>query len=156
MLKPRRGSDSIGLRLVRAGPLPARLRSQRMIAQEQARGAELTIAVLGGCVGAPLRILLPEGVPYSFGRKYVLRPGRAPLEDAALAARVRRTARAIVEALGVDWAARIDLIHDHGADRLVFLECDAAPLVGPRSAFAASLAAAGLPRDEQLRRLLRE
>jgi len=86
-----------------------------MIAQEQARGAELTIAVLGGCVGAPLRILLPEGVPYSFGRKYVLRPGRTPLEDAALAARVRRTARAIVEALGIDRAARIDRVHDHGA-----------------------------------------
>jgi hypothetical protein len=40
-------------------------------------------------------------------------------------------------------------------DRLVFLECDAAPLVGPASAFAASLAAAGMARDAQLHRLLR-
>jgi D-alanine-D-alanine ligase-like ATP-grasp enzyme len=58
--------------------------------------------------------------------------------------------------LGVDWAARVDFIHERGSDRLLFLECDAAPLVGPRSAFAASLAAGGMARDEQLARLLGE
>jgi hypothetical protein len=40
--------------------------------------------------------------------------------------------------------------------RLRFLECDVAPLVGVGSAFAASLAAAGVAREEQLRLLLGE
>jgi hypothetical protein len=36
----------------------------------------------------------------------------------------------------------------------MFLECDAAPLVGPASAFAASLSASGMARAEQLARIL--
>ena len=56
--------------------------------------------------------------------------------------------------LGADWAVRIDWIHERTSGRLWFLECDAAPLVGARSAFAASLSAAGIERAEQLQRLL--
>jgi hypothetical protein len=41
----------------------------------------LTVGVFGDRVGMPLRILLPEGTPYSFLRKYLLRPARAPLAD---------------------------------------------------------------------------
>jgi hypothetical protein len=53
----------------------------------------MTVAVFDGRIaGMPLRIHLPEGVPYSFFRKYLLRPPRAPLADAALAERVRRAA----------------------------------------------------------------
>ena len=104
----------------------------------------------------PLRILLPEETPYSFFRKYLLRPRHAPLADPGLAERVRRTALEIAGIFGVDWAARIDLIHETGTDRLRFLECDVAPLVGANSAFAASLEAAGMSRAEQLRMLLNE
>jgi D-alanine-D-alanine ligase-like ATP-grasp enzyme len=104
----------------------------------------------------PLRIHLPEGTPYSFSRKYLLRPPRSPLANAAFAARVRDSAGRIAEVFGVRWAARIDLIHEQATGRLRFLECDAAPLVGARSAFAASLAAAGMGRAEQLRLLLGE
>jgi D-alanine-D-alanine ligase-like ATP-grasp enzyme len=154
VLKPRRGSDSIGVRLLRQGPIPERARSEHFIAQQHIGGAELTIAVLRNRVGMPFRILLPEGTPYSFSRKYLLRPRRAPLGDPALAARVRRTALEIAAVFGVDWAARIDLIHETPTDRLCFLECDVAPLVGARSAFAASLEAAGLSRAEQLQLLL--
>ena len=154
LVKPRRGSDSIGLRLIRAGPLPARLRADGFIAQEFVRGSELTVATLHGEAGVPLEILLPEGVPYSFWRKYLLRPRRRPVQDPALRERVRETARRIVGVLGVDWAARVDFIHEAATGRLRFLECDAAPLVGPASAFAASLAAAGMDRREQLRQLL--
>jgi hypothetical protein len=57
---------------------------------------------------------------------------------------------------GVDWAARVDLIHETETDRLRFLECDVAPLVGANSAFAASFAATGVSRAEQLRMLLNE
>ena len=56
----------------------------------------------------------------------------------------------------VDWAARIDLIHETATDRLHFLECDVAPLVGATSAFAASLEAAAINWAEQLRMLLTE
>lgn len=156
VLKPRRGSDSIGLRVLRTGPIPARARTDRYIAQEFVRGSELTVGVLRGEVGAPLRIQLPEGTPYRFWRKYLLRPRHAPLRDAALAARVRDAARKIAGLFGIGWAARIDFIHETTTDRLRFLECDAAPLVGPASALAASLAASGMARREQLGRLLIE
>jgi D-alanine-D-alanine ligase-like ATP-grasp enzyme len=156
VLKPRRGSDSIGLRTVRAGSIPARFQNDEYIVQQQIRGQELTVAVFGDRAGMPLRILLPEGTPYSFVRKYLLRPRRAPLADADLAGRVRRAAAKIARIFGVDWAARIDLIHERATDRLWFLECDAAPLVGARSAFAASFEAAGIARGQQLRMLLGE
>ncbi len=154
VLKPRRGSDSLGVRLLRGGPIPARFRTEAHIAQEYIRGTELTVAVLDGHVGMPLHIRLPEGTPYSFLRKYLLRPPRSPVADTALAARVTGSARRIAEVFGVQWAARIDLIHEKATGRLRFLECDVAPLVGARSAFAASLEAVGIGRAEQLRLLL--
>jgi len=67
---------------------------------------------------------------------------------------VREVARAIAAAFAIDWAARIDLLCETATGRLRFLECDVAPLVGPASAFAASLAAAGVARPEQLELLL--
>jgi D-alanine-D-alanine ligase-like ATP-grasp enzyme len=155
IVKPRQGSDSIGMRLVRSAPRPARTRTTGFIVQERIVGTELTVAVIHGRVGAPLRLLLPEGTTYTFTRKYLLRPGRGPLADAALAERVRGLALDIARALAVDWAARIDLIHETVTGRLRFLECDVAPLVGADSAFAASLAAAGIARAEQLDLLLR-
>jgi biotin carboxylase len=156
VLKPRRGSDSIGVRLLRNCPIPARVRTDGYITQQFVRGTELTVAVLHGRVGMPLQITLPEATPYSFLRKYLLRPPRAPLPDARLVERVRREAVRIAGIFGVDWAARIDLIHETATDRLRFLECDVAPLIGANSAFAASLEAAGITRAAQLPMLLHE
>jgi D-alanine-D-alanine ligase-like ATP-grasp enzyme len=156
ILKPRQGSDSIGVRLLREGAVPTRFRNERTLAQPQIVGTELTVGVINGVAGAPLQLLLRPGVPYTFLRKYLLRPGRAVLSDAALASRARAAALQAAAALGVDWAARVDFLHEHASGRLLFLECDAAPLVGPDSAFAASLVAAGMPRAEQLARLLGE
>lgn len=144
VLKPRRGSDSIGVRIATTVPLAKR--NHDHLVQERIVGREVTVALFRGEVGMPLEILLPRGVPYSFLRKYVLRPGRAALPDEAL----RAAARRIGELLGVDWAARVDLIVEDGSARACFLECDAAPLVGPDSAFAASFAAAGIGRARQL------
>ena len=156
VLKPRRGSDSLGLRFLR-GSIPARRRTDDYIIQQRVRGAELTVAVFHGRIaGTPLRIHLPEGAPYSFFRKYLLRPARAPLADAAFAERVRSTALGIARMFAVDWAARIDFIYEPATDRLHFLECDVAPLVGATSAFAASLEAAGIDRAKQLHMLLNE
>ena len=153
-VKPRFGSDSLGVRLTRSGPIPRRRRTDGFIAQERIVGAELTIAVLHDRIGVPLQIFLPAGTPYSFARKYFWRPARAPVANASLGDRVREAAARIASALRVDWAARIDLIHEHGTGRLRFLECDVAPLVGAHSAFAASLAAAAIGRAEQLQLLL--
>jgi D-alanine-D-alanine ligase-like ATP-grasp enzyme len=154
VLKPRRGSDSLGVRILKHGPIPRRARNDQYIVQEFVRGAELTVAVCHEHVGMPLRIILPEGTLYSFSRKYLMRPPRVPITDAGLAERVRCTALKIAQIFGVNWAARIDLVHETATDRLRFLECDVAPLVGARSAFAASFEAAGIKRDQQLRRLL--
>jgi D-alanine-D-alanine ligase-like ATP-grasp enzyme len=156
VVKPREGSDSIGLRLIGRGPLPVRLRNDRHIVQERIVGTELTVAVIHGRAGAPLQIDLPAGTPYTFARKYLLRPGRGPVADRALAERVRGRALEAAAALAIDWAARIDFIHETATGRLRFLECDIAPLVGPGSAFAASFAAAGVARGEQLELLLGE
>jgi hypothetical protein len=156
VLKPRRGSDSLGLRILPTGRIPARRRSDEYIVQPYICGAELTVAVLRGRVGLPLQIFLPKGAPYSFARKYLWRPGRAPLAESALAERVQAMARAIARTFGVEWAARIDLIYETATARLRFLECDVAPLIGAGSAFAASLAAGGIGRAEQLRLLLHD
>jgi D-alanine-D-alanine ligase-like ATP-grasp enzyme len=156
VLKPRRGSDSIGIQLLRHGPIPARAQTDSDIAQQYVRGSELTVAVFRHRAGKPLRILLPDATPYSFFRKYLLRPRRQPLADAGLADRVRRKALEIAGIFGVDWAARIDFVHETASDRLRFLECDVAPLVGAKSAFAASFEAAGMSRAEQLRMLLND
>jgi D-alanine-D-alanine ligase-like ATP-grasp enzyme len=156
MLKPRRGSDSLGVRLLRGGPIPVRFRTAAYIALEYMRGTELTVAVLHGHVDMPLHIHLPDGTPYSFLRKYLLCPARAPLADSGVAQRLRDAARRIAKVFGINWATRIDLIHEKATGRLRFLECDVAPLVGARSAFAASLDAAGIDRAEQLRLFLGE
>jgi D-alanine-D-alanine ligase-like ATP-grasp enzyme len=153
IVKPRRGSDSIGLKVLRRGPIPARYRSDEYLLQEKVRGSELTVAVLHGRAGAPLRILLPEGRPYSFLRKYLLPARKEVLADGGLADRISETALRIAALLGVDWAARVDFIHEARSDRLFFLECDAAPLVGAASGFARSLAAGDVPRPAQLQLL---
>jgi len=154
IVKPRRGSDSIGMRVIRSGPLPERLRNASMLVQPQVFGTELTVSVIDGIAGHPLRLELPEGVPYTSLRKYLTRPKRAPVAERELVARVRQTALVAANALGIDWAARVDFILEPASGRLLFLECDAAPLVGPASAFAASFTASGMPRAEQLARLL--
>jgi D-alanine-D-alanine ligase-like ATP-grasp enzyme len=143
VIKPRRGSDSLGVRIARSGPIP-----DDYLAQELLAGTEITVAVLHETVGAPLRIELPPGSIYSFARKYLLRPRRVPIVDK----QVQKTALRIATLFGVNWAARVDFIRC--GNRLVFLECDVAPLVGVGSAFCDSLAAGGMPRAEQLRRLI--
>jgi D-alanine-D-alanine ligase-like ATP-grasp enzyme len=150
VLKPRWGSDSIGTRRYSHGPLPAGKRNERHVVQPYVRGAEITIGVLKGQAGAPLHIRIPEGAMYTFTRKYLLRPRIVPVTEQPFAARVRAEALRIAATLGVDWAARIDFIHEPGTDLLYFLECDAAPLVGPGSAFDTSLRSAGVARSEQL------
>jgi D-alanine-D-alanine ligase-like ATP-grasp enzyme len=146
LAKPRRGSDSIGLRVLRDG---ARAPAGHVV-QSRVRGTELTVAVFRGQAGMPLAIELPEGSPYTFWRKYLFPAPRSALEHPGAGALALRIARL----LGVDWAARVDLIQESGTGRLVFLECDAAPLVGVRSAWAASFSAAGVPRATQLAWLL--
>ena len=76
VVKPRRGSDSLGIRIVRAGALPSRLRKRHLLVQQQIFGSELTVGVIDGVAGMPLRLILPEGAAYTFARKYLLRPRR--------------------------------------------------------------------------------
>lgn len=156
VFKPRWGSDSIGLRIVHGGSVPMHLENERMLAQAQVFGIELTVGILAGAAGLPLRLMLPEGVPLTFLRKYLLRPRREAVSEASLVGRVTEAAMQVAATLGVDWAARVDFILERETNRLVFLECDAAPLVGPGSAFAESLTAAAMERSIQLAHLLGE
>jgi hypothetical protein len=70
--------------------------------------------------------------------------------------RVRELTAKIAGIFAVDWAGRVDLIHETRSDRLRFLECEIAPPVSAGSVFAASFAAAGVARAEQLRWLVNE
>jgi D-alanine-D-alanine ligase-like ATP-grasp enzyme len=115
--------------------VPSRRRNERYIVQRYIRGADITIGVLNGQAGAPLHIRIPDHALYTFVRKYVLRPRIVPVAEQRLATRVRVAAVQIAATLGVDWAARVDFIHEPGADMLYFLECDVVPLLGPGSAF---------------------
>jgi D-alanine-D-alanine ligase-like ATP-grasp enzyme len=153
VVKPRRGSDSIGLRYYAHGRVPASRRNDRHVVQRYIRGADITIGFLDGQAGTPLHIRIEDDAMYTFARKYVLRPDIEPVAERALAARVRDEATRIAATLGVDWAARIDFRYDPRADVLYFLECDVAPLVGQGSAFDTSLRAAGMPRSELVGRL---
>ena len=150
VLKPRWGSDSIGLRLLRRRPVPRSKQTDRFVVQRQVRGTEVTVGVLHGRTGAPLQVCLREGVPYSFLRKYLLRPRRRQLSDAGLVRRVQDAALRIAAVFGVDWAARIDFIHETHSGTLYFLECDVAPLLAVGSAFEMSLTCAGIGRREQI------
>jgi D-alanine-D-alanine ligase-like ATP-grasp enzyme len=154
VLKPRRGSDSIGVQLLRGATIPAARRSEHYLVQEYVRGTELTVGVINGRTGMPLRIDLPADTLHSFRRKYLVRAPRTPLTDAGLIRQVRQTALRVARLFEVNWAARIDLIHESDTGRLRFLECDVAPLVSAGSTFAASLEAGGIGRAEQLRLLL--
>jgi hypothetical protein len=60
LLKPRRGSDSIGVRLLRDGRIPARARTDRYITQQYVRGVELTVAVFRERAGMPLAFFCPR------------------------------------------------------------------------------------------------
>ena len=144
IVKPRWGSDSLGVRI--ASVVPASKRNASYLVQERIVGREVTVAVFRGEVGLPLVVFVPPGKPYSFSRKYLLRPARSVLVDD----HVRDAARCVARELGVDWAARVDFILEERNGRPHFLECDAAPLVGADSAFAASFSAAGIDRRRQL------
>ncbi len=148
ILKPRRGSDSIGVRIVNRVPRAAR--NGGYLVQRRIVGDEITVAIFRDKAGMPLRIFLPPGRPYSFVRKYAWRPRRAPVRHEKL----RDAALLAARALGVDWAARVDFVVEAATGRACFLECDAAPLVGPDSAFAASFHAGGIDRATQLEWLL--
>lgn len=154
IVKPRRSSDSIGLRLVREGPLPKRYRTSEYLVQEYVRGREITVALIAAHIGQPLELALPAGATYSFARKYLRRPRREALRDAALAALVRERALRLAQLFAVNWAARADFICEPDG-RLCFLECDVAPMIARGSAFAQSMAAAGVERAEQLALLTR-
>jgi len=144
VVKPRRGSDSIGVHI--ASRVAQSKRNVDHLVQARIIGHEVTVALFRDQVGIPFRILVPPGEIYSFSSKYLFRPGRLPLEDEALRDRARR----IGQALGVDWAARVDFIIEEKTKRAYFLECDAAPLVGSDSAWAAGFSAAGVLRNQQL------
>jgi hypothetical protein len=140
--KPRFGSDSLGVRV-------GEHRGAGYLVQERVFGIELTVAVLGSKAGMPLKIGLAEGTPHTFLRKYLVPPDRVAFDDQ----RVRDTALALAGLFAVDWAARLDFILERKSNRLCFLECDVAPLIGARSAFAGSLALGGISRGVQLRLL---
>src|SRR5437773_2515670 len=78
ILKPKHGSDSINIRLLKNSPIPTHTQTDDYITQQYIRNTELTVTVFRDQTGMPLHILLPKETPYSFFRKYLLQPHHAP------------------------------------------------------------------------------
>ncbi len=154
ILKPRRGSDSLGIRICRNGLVPSNRRTSDYLVQPFIEGAEVTVGLLKRTVGVPLEILRPEGKVYSFFRKNVLRTERKLIDDIELGKRIHEIAVRVAEVFEVDWAARVDFLYDRRSDRLYFLECDAAPTISKSSSFAQSLERSGLTRQDKIELLL--
>lgn len=150
LIKPRRGSDSLGIRVFRSGRVPERFRTEEYLLQPFLNGIDLTVGYLPGFVGYPLEILRPTNTIYSFARKNLLRTKKRPVSDNLLVHQLQTTAKGVCRKMGIDWAARVDFLFDPKHHRLYFLECDAAPLIHRESAFALSLQTAGLERTQQI------
>lgn len=150
LLKPRRGSDSLGIKMCRDGKVPKSRTTSEYLVQPFIVGAEVTVAVLNGKVGVPVEIMRPEGKLYSFLRKNLMKTKKKELDDPELSKRIQRIAAQIAEIFAIDWAARVDFLYEKASGRIYFLECDAAPAIGVSSSFADSLRRMGVTREEQI------
>jgi hypothetical protein len=97
-VKPRRGSDSMGVSI--ANGVPRSKRNADHLVQARVIGHEVTIALFREEVGVPFRILVPPGEIYSFSSKYLTRPGRVALDEEALRERAKRIGRSPRRRLG--------------------------------------------------------
>jgi D-alanine-D-alanine ligase len=154
LVKPRRGSDSLGVRIL-PNHIPAKYRTEHFLIQQFVDGKEITVGYLDGLVGHPFEILRPPGTIYSFARKNIFRTRKRPLEDAGSVNKIGEVVKKVCSLMGIDWAARVDFLYETREERLYFLECDAAPLIHKTSAFAMTLELAGMNRPLQIEALLR-
>jgi len=154
LLKPRRGSDSLGVRVYRSGRIPEAFSTQNFLVQPFLPSMEITVGVLGKHIGRPLWIVRPLDKVYSFRRKHFVPTPRVELSDPDTARAARRIARTVAEIFGIRYSARVDLLFDPNSGAFFFLECDAFPAVPSTSSFAESLERSGMGRKDQLRRLL--
>ncbi len=150
LLKPRHGSDSLGIRICRDGKIPKSRRTSEYLVQPFILGADVTVAVLKGKVGTPLQVMRPERKLYSFFRKNLMKTKKTELDDPDLSNRIQELAAQVAEIFAIDWAARVDFLYEKGSGRIYFLECDAAPTIGSSSSFAESLRRMGVTREEQI------
>jgi D-alanine-D-alanine ligase-like ATP-grasp enzyme len=153
LIKPRRGSDSLGIRIIQSPHIPERFRSETFLIQPFLDGVEITVGFLAR-PGHPFEILRPPGTIYSFRRKNLMRTPKRPLQDDRLVRRIQKQVLTVCDLMGVDWGARVDFLFERRNNLLYFLECDAAPLIHRASAFTLSLASAGLTREQQITLLL--
>ncbi len=107
LLKPRHGSDSLGIKICRDGKIPQSRRTSEYFVQPFILGADVTVAVLEGKVGAPLQVMRPEGELYSFLRKNLMKPKKTELDDLELSNRIQGIAAQVAEIFSIDWATRV-------------------------------------------------
>lgn len=166
VLKPADDGSSVGLRMV-PNPghvLPAceellrEVGPRRYLLEERLPGPEYTVAVIDGDDGPralpPIAIQAASGV-FDYQAKYHRDDTReAPVEDAALAARLAAIAVAAHRACGCRDLSRSDLMRTADGDYAV-LELNTLPGFTQASLTPKAAAAAGIPFDELAERLVR-
>ncbi len=165
VVKPRRQGSSIGLHMVKdTAGLPAAVREVArcygdVLVEEFIPGRELTVAVLdegNGPRALPVVELIPRGDVFDFSAKYD--PGHcrfvcpAELSPAAQQA-VQQAARQAHSAIGCRDLSRVDLRLPSDGPPVV-LELNTLPGMTEMSTFPRAAAAASIPYDELVERLL--
>ncbi|CAB4858276.1 unannotated protein [freshwater metagenome] len=162
VVKPARGGSALGVRFaatpeqVPPALIAALSYDDRALIERFVDGRELAVSVLGG-VALPVVEAIPTGedvydfeARYTIGRTHFTCP--AKLDD-AVSAETQRLALRVVELLGLESCARVDLLLD-ASDGLWVLEANAIPGMTETSLLPQAADAAGITFDDLVQRML--
>ncbi len=161
IVKPRAQGSAVGVSILReASEWPEAVRSAvvgdgEIVVEEYIEGREFTVAVLED-TALPVIEITPHDRFYSYQAKYT--PGGSthtvPAKiEAALAQQMREAALGLHSALGCRDYSRVDIMVDRSG-RMWILECNTLPGLTPLSLFPDAAAAAGIPYEKLVERLV--
>lgn len=161
VVKPRAQGSAVGVSIVRESSQwreavrAAAVGGGEILVEEYIEGREFTVAILED-EALPVIEITPNDRFYSYQAKYT--PGGSthtvPARiEAALAQQMREAALALHRALGCRDYSRIDVMADRSG-RMWILECNTLPGLTPLSLFPDAAAAAGIPYEKLVERLV--
>jgi D-alanine-D-alanine ligase len=161
VVKPRAQGSAVGVSIVREqgewsdAVLAAAVGGGEIVVEEYIEGREFTVAILED-KALPVIEITPHDRFYSYQAKYT--PGGSthtvPARiEAVLAQQMRDAALALHLALGCRDYSRVDVMLD-GSSRIWILECNTLPGLTPLSLFPDAAAAAGIPYEQLVERLV--
>jgi D-alanine-D-alanine ligase len=162
VVKPARGGSALGVRFAATpGEVPAALLAafsydDKVVLERHVAGRELAISVLAG-EALPIVEAIPQGEDfYDFEARYEIgrTAFRCPADlDAELAREAQAVAVRVVELLGLEGCARVDLLLDEEGTAWV-LEANAIPGLTETSLLPQAAEAAGVSFDQLVEQVL--